>query len=82
MEVTLFDTAERYLKGVMNGKITLPIRTWRAERDALATEKKSLNREYVALKNDVNEVEQIRGSVHSILRDVSHKTSRIQHELE
>jgi transcriptional accessory protein Tex/SPT6 len=37
MEVTLFETAERYFKGIMNGKATLPIKAWKAERDKLVS---------------------------------------------
>jgi transcriptional accessory protein Tex/SPT6 len=69
MEVTLFESAERYVKGVMNGKTTLPIKAWKTERDALATKKRSLNREYVSLKNEVGEVEQIRRSVYALVHD-------------
>lgn len=30
-EFTLYEAADRYLKGVMNGKTTLPIKAWQAE---------------------------------------------------
>ncbi len=43
MEITLYEAAERYLKGVMNGKTDLPVKAWKAERDKLAADKKRLN---------------------------------------
>jgi len=67
-EISLFESAERYLKGVMNGKITLPIKVWRAERDALNADKTKLYQKYTSLKDEVHEVEQIRRSVSAIMR--------------
>lgn len=67
-EQILFTAANNYLKGVMNGKTTLPTKAWRAERDKLNAERKKLNQEYVSLKDEIKEVEQIRKSVYSILR--------------
>ena len=45
-ELSLYESAERYLKGVMNGKTTLPIKTWKAERAKLLADKKPLYQEY------------------------------------
>lgn len=39
MELTHYEAAERYLTGVMNGKTTLPIKAWKAERDKLKAER-------------------------------------------
>ncbi|MFR9201462.1 MAG: MobQ family relaxase [Candidatus Gastranaerophilaceae bacterium] len=68
MELTHYEAAERYLTGVMNGKTTLPIKAWKAERDKLKAERQQLSRRYSTLKDAVKEVEQIRKSVYSILR--------------
>ena len=67
-EQTLFTAANNYLKGVMNGKTTLPTKAWKAEYAELTDKRKTLNQRYVALKGEVREAEQIRKSVYSILR--------------
>ncbi len=67
-EQTLFTAANTYLKGVMNGKTTLPTKAWKAEYAELTDKRKILNQRYVALKDKVREAEQIRKSVYSILR--------------
>ena len=60
--------ARDYLKGVMNGKTTIPTKTWKAEYAKLTAERKTLNQRYLALKEEVKEAEQIRRSVYNILR--------------
>ena len=64
----LFTAAHNYLKGVMNGHSSLPVKAWKAEYAKLTAERKTLNGRYLALKDEVKEVEQIRKSVYSILR--------------
>ena len=54
-EIALFESAERYLKGVMNGKTTLPIKAWRSEHAKLTVEQKRLNQDYTSLKDEVYE---------------------------
>lgn len=60
--------ARDYLKGVMNGKTTIPTKTWKEEYTKLTAERKTLNQRYLALKEEVKEAEKIRKSVYSILR--------------
>ncbi len=67
-EQILFTAARDYLKGVMNGKTTIPTKTWKAEYAKLTAERNALNQRYLALKAEVKEAEQIRKSVYSILR--------------
>ena len=67
-EEILYTAAKNYLKGVMNGKTTLPTKAWKAEYSELTAERNGLNQRYVALKDEVKEAEQIRKSVYSILR--------------
>lgn len=67
-EQILFTAAKDYLKGVMNGKTTIPTKAWKTEYAKLTAEKKTLNQRYLALKEEVKEAEQIRKSVYSILR--------------
>ena len=62
----LFTTAKDYLKGVMNGKTTIPTKAWKTEYAKLTAERKTLNQRYLALKEEVKEAEQIRKSIYSI----------------
>ncbi len=64
----MLTAAKDYLKGVMNGKTTIPTKTWKTEYAKLTAERKALNQQYVALKEEVKEAEKIRKSVYSILR--------------
>ena len=64
-EQILFTAAGNYLKGVMNGKTNLPTKAWKAERVKLTAERKRLDRDYYALKDEVKEAEQIRRSVYA-----------------
>ncbi|WP_095643228.1 MobA/MobL family protein [Methanosarcina spelaei] len=71
----LFTAANAYLKGVMNGKTTLPTRAWKEEYARLTAERKTLNQRYLALKDEVKEADQIRKSVYSILRQKQREQS-------
>ena len=52
-ELTLYESAEHYLTGIMNGKTTIPTKKWKAEREKLIAESKSLYQEYYSLKDEV-----------------------------
>ena len=67
-EQILFTTAKDYLKGVMNGKTTIPTKAWKDEYTKLTAERKTLNQRYLALKEEVKEAAKIRKSVYSVLR--------------
>ncbi len=82
-EQTLFMAANNYLKGVMNGKTSLPTKAWKAEYSKLANQRNKLNQRYVSLKDEVKEDEQIRRSVYSILRQEQRKQQpRRVHDVE
>ena len=66
-EQILFTAARDYLKGVMNGKTTIPTKAWKDEYATLTAERQMLNQRYLVLKGEVKEAEQIRKSVYSIL---------------
>lgn len=68
-EFVLLDAANHYLTGVMNGKAHLPLKAWKAEREKLITERGRLSRDYVSLKKDTAEVEQIRKGIQGIMRE-------------
>ena len=63
-----FTTVKDYLKGVMNGKTTIPVKAWTTEYAKLTNQWKTLNQRYLELKEEVKEAEKIRKSVYSILR--------------
>ena len=63
-----FTTVKDYLKGVMNGKTTIPVKAWKTEYAKLTNQWKTLNQRYLELKEEVKEAEKIRTSVYSILR--------------
>ncbi len=71
-EQILFTTAKDYLKGVMNGKTTIPAKAWKDEYTKLTAERKTLNQRYLALKEEVKEAAKIRKSVYSVLRQEQH----------
>ena len=64
----MLTVAKDYLKGVINGKTTIPTKVWKDEYAKLTAERKTLNQRYLALKEEVKEAEKIRKSVYSILR--------------
>ena len=66
-EMTLFQAAERYLQSVLNGREQIPLATWEKERVTLTAERKTLNAEYISLKDEVGKVEKISRSVQDIL---------------
>jgi ATP-dependent exoDNAse (exonuclease V) alpha subunit len=73
-EITLYEAAERYLNGVMNGRTKIPKQSWIDERARLIAEKDVLYREYCSLKNEVGEAEKIRRNVSDIMKSESQKS--------
>jgi len=71
-ELAMFDTAEQYLRGVLqkrfDPKKPLPIDKWQEERAGKTAERAALNREYETLKAETQKVEQIKRSVGDILK--------------
>jgi len=68
-ELTLYEAAERYFKGVLNGREKIPLPTWKAEHEKLTAERKRLNAEYLSLKDEVIKVEKISRSVQDIMHE-------------
>ena len=68
-EKILFTAAGNYLKGVMNGRTTLPTKAWKSEYAKLTAERNGLKPKVsFAQKTRVRETEQIRKNVYNILR--------------
>jgi hypothetical protein len=66
-EITLYEAAAHYLKGVMNGRTTLPIKAWKKEREALLAEKKELSKFYVSMKDELAMIDRIRKSARELM---------------
>jgi len=60
--------AKQYLDAVMNGRPSLPVREWTAERDKLTAERFSLCEEYYRLKDETRSVEHLRKGTENIMR--------------
>ena len=73
-ELTLYEAAERYIKGVLNGRDKIPLPTWKTEREKLIAERKQLDVEYKQLKADTAAVEKIRSNVYDIISDERRRT--------
>jgi hypothetical protein len=72
-ELTMFDSAEQYLRDVLQERFDPnklpPIAKWRDEYAAKTAEKDALYREYYKLKDDTAKVEKIQRSVKEILHN-------------
>jgi DNA repair exonuclease SbcCD ATPase subunit len=66
--IILFEAANRYLKGVLNGRTEIPIKEWKAEMAEKIAERERLTRKYDRLKGETRKVEQIKRSVEDMLR--------------
>ena len=76
-----FTAAHNYLKDVLNGRASLPVKAWKAEYIKLIGERETLNQRYLALKGEVKEAEQIRRSVYSIMQQAQQPHRNQDNEL-
>jgi hypothetical protein len=71
--LTLFDTAEKYLRGVLqerfDPKKLPPISAWEKQLAGKLAEKDALYQQYYKLKDDTYKIEKIRASVKAILHN-------------
>jgi len=63
-----FEAAKHYLDARLNGH-ALPLDPWKNERAKLSAERSEFSREYVALKEQVQDVEKIQWTAEKILRE-------------
>ena len=79
-EISAFEEAERYLKKVMQGhfdpKKLPPVKTWQSEQAKLIADRGKLNQQYIAIKSEISEAEQICKSVYSIMRQEQRQPHR------
>jgi len=66
-ELTLYESAERYIKAHLNGRDKIPLPTWKAEQTKLTADRQRLNLQYQNLKTETAKVERIRSSVYNIM---------------
>ena len=69
----LFMASRNYLKKLMNGKKSLPLKAWKTEYAELSAEQKNINQQYLSLKNEVKKAERIRTNVYYIVQQEQQK---------
>ena len=67
----LYEAADRYFAEHMNGRITLPIKAWREERDKLLAERFAHVGEYYGLRDDVQSIEVLRRSAERLMGEIA-----------
>jgi ATP-dependent exoDNAse (exonuclease V) alpha subunit len=70
-EITLYESASRYMKEHLNGRSRIPMKEWRAERSKLATKSRALSVELHSLKVEIKKVEVIRRHAEGIQRTIT-----------
>jgi len=75
-ELTLYQAAERHIKGVLNGRTKIPLPARKAEREELTAKRNRLNQRFYALKGEISEVEKIQRNVYDILREETKEAQR------
>ena len=68
-KIQLYENAKMYLDAVMNGKKTLPIKTWQAEQAKLTADKFSLCEDFYRLKDEIRNVEVLRRGAENLMRE-------------
>lgn len=68
-KIQLYDNSKQYLDAVMNGKKTLPIKTWQAEQVNLTADKFSLCEDFYRLKDEIRSVEVLRRGAENLMRE-------------
>ena len=68
-EIEAYQAAKAHFDTVMNGRTTLPIANWQKEQKELAAKRYTLCDEYYSLKEEIPNMEAIRRSVDTLMRD-------------
>gem|GEM_PF-3485738 len=77
-EIEAYENAKRYLDGVMNGREKLPTKEWQAEQKKLLAERYGLCENYYTLKDEIKNVETLRRSVETLMRDDLRRTKPVR----
>jgi len=67
-EIRLYESAQKYLSAVLNGRKEIPVKEWRAEQTTLTAERFSLCEDYYKLKDETSSVEVLRKGAENIMR--------------
>jgi hypothetical protein len=68
--INLFESADRYLKDHLNGKVSKPpLKKWKAEYEELTAERFLLCDKYYSLKDEIKNVKILRHGVESLMRE-------------
>ena len=68
-EIQAYQAAQQHFEAVMNGRTKLPIADWQKEQKYLAAKRYTLCDEYYSLKEEIPNMEAIRRSIETIMRD-------------
>ena len=77
-EIILYKTADKYLKQVMNGRTSLPIKKWKDEAAQLTKDKDILYIKMYSLRDDIKNVESIQRSLEKVLQPETTRTPQRQ----
>jgi hypothetical protein len=69
-EITLYESADRYLKRHLNGRMSRPLQARKSERGRLITERSSLNSKYLTLKSEICGAETIKKYAEEVNRAI------------
>jgi len=76
--IAQYETAHKYLTEHLNGRIAIPEKAWKAERDKLQRERNSLAERYYDLKADVKNIEVIKRSAEKVILDITPELKKSQ----
>ena len=80
-EITQYESSLKYLKGVLNGRDTIPEKQWRNELETIRNRKFAQYDEYCKLKDDVQKIEVLRRSADNLIKNIQPiQTVRKSHE--
>ena len=82
-KIELFKDSQQYLNAVMNGKTTVPNKSWQAEHKKLTADKFSLCEDFYKLKEEIRSVEVLRRGAENLMREeVPDRKIKRTHEAE
>ena len=68
-EIELFKTSQQYLTAIMNGKTTIPEKSWQKEQKNLTKHRFSLYEKFYGLKDEIRNVELLRKGAENIMNE-------------
>jgi len=68
-EIQVYETAKRYLDGMMNSREKLPTKEWQDEQKTLLAKRYGLCENYYIIKDEIKSVETLRRSVENLMQE-------------